>query len=237
MKGYALRSLLWFALFACGTSGAGAQDESETRSEFWPEISVYLHPSHRFRLFFLGTVSRVREGAKIFGEEPYEGYIGAHLDFIPNKNVILRTGYRFGTSLNGSDPFKEHRIIGEQTFRRLLPGNLRLSDRNRQDFRIVDGDYSFRYRNRLTLEREFVFRERAITPYTSGELYFDSRFNTWNRNRYAFGTQIHLKPAGPLRDLLPKRQVILDLYYMRQNDSRSSSPHVNVIGMIWSIYY
>jgi hypothetical protein len=52
-----------------------------------------------------------------------------------------------------------------------------------------------------------------------------------------FGIQIHLKRAGPLRDLLPKRQVILDFYYLRQNYSRSSSPHVNAIGMIWDIYY
>jgi hypothetical protein len=132
MKGYGPRFLLWLAVFV--TSSADAQDESETRAEFWPEVSVYIHPSSRFRLFFLGRVSRAREGAKIFGEEPYEGYTGAHLDFIPNKNVILRNGYRFGTSLNGSDPFKEHRIIGEQTFRGLLPGNMRLSDRNRRIF-------------------------------------------------------------------------------------------------------
>jgi hypothetical protein len=30
--------------------------------------------------------------------------------------------------------------------------------------------------------------------------------------------------------LLPERQVNLDLYYMRQNDSRSSPAHVNAVG-------
>jgi hypothetical protein len=159
------------------------------------------------------------------------------VDFIPNKNVILRTGYRYGTSLNGADPFKEHRIVGEETFRRLIPGKLLLSDRNRQDFRIIDGDYSFRYRNRLTLEREFVIGERGFTPYTSGELYFDSRYNIWNRNRYAFGIQIPMKRKGPLGDFFHKEQVVLNLYYLRQNDSRSSIQHVNAIGMIWEFYF
>ena len=237
MKGNALRFLLWLALCVCIAWSAGAQDAPQTRNEFWPEINAFFHPGPKLRLYLMGTFSREREGAKLFAESPFEGYLGAHLDFIPNKNVILRTGYRYGTSLNGADPFKEHRIVVEETFRRLFPGKLLLSDRNRQDFRFVDGDYSFRYRNRLTLEREFVLRKRALTPYTSGELYFDSRFNIWNRNRYAFGLQIHLRRKGPLRDLLPEHQVVLDLYYMRQNDSRSSTPHVNAIGMIWAFYF
>ena len=237
MKGKALRFLLWLALSAFSAWSASAQDAPATRNEFWPEINVYFHPGPKLRLYLMGTLSREREGAHVLAEEPFEGYTGAHLDFIPNKNVILRTGYRYGSSLNGADPFKEHRIVVEQTLRRLLPGKFLLSDRNRQDFRFVDGDYSFRYRNRLTLEREFVFRERAITPYTSGELYFDSRFKIWNRNRYAFGLQLHLRRKGPLQGLLPEHQVVLDLYYMRQNDSRSSIPHVNAIGMVWSLYF
>jgi hypothetical protein len=65
-----------------------------------------------------------------------------------------------------------------------------LSDRNRLDLRWVNSVFSWRYRGRLTLEREFhVGEKRALTPYTSGELYYDSRFEIWNRNRYAFGLQ------------------------------------------------
>jgi hypothetical protein len=37
--------------------------------------------------------------------------------------------------------------------------------------------------------------------------------------------------------LLPERQVILDLYYMRQNDSRSEAPHVNGIGAAVAFYF
>jgi hypothetical protein len=37
--------------------------------------------------------------------------------------------------------------------------------------------------------------------------------------------------------LLPERQVILDLYYMRQNDSRSEIQHVNAIGAALAFYF
>jgi hypothetical protein len=45
--------------------------------------------------------------------------------------------------------------------------------------------FSARYRNRVTLEREFKVLNRAITPYRSAEVFYDNRFNTWNRNRLA----------------------------------------------------
>jgi hypothetical protein len=37
--------------------------------------------------------------------------------------------------------------------------------------------------------------------------------------------------------LLPKRQIILDLYYMRQNDSRSEIQQVNGVGAALTFYF
>jgi hypothetical protein len=217
---------------------ARAQD-STTRKEFWPEIDVYITVKPKVRLYLAGTVSKSVEDGELRNAQGYESQIGVHVDYIPNKHVILRTGYRYGTSVGAnSDSFKEHRIVTEQTLRQLLPGDVLLSDRNREDFRFVNGDFSFRYRNRVTLEREVhVLRGRSITPYVSGEIFYDTRYNTWNRNRFAIGFQQSLR-RGPLRKmLLPKRQVILDLYYMHQNDSRSDIPHVNAIGASLAFYF
>lgn len=200
---------------------------------------MYIELKPKVRLNLLGTVSKSLEDGEFRKGQAYEAQIGAHIDYIPNKHVILRTGYRFGTSVGStSEPFKEHRFLTEQTLRTLLPGGLLLSDRNREDFRFVDGDFSFRYRNRVTIERGFhVFRERTITPYVSGELFYDTRYGIWNRNRYAVGVQTSLRPGGVLTMLLPKRQIILDVYFMRQNDSRSDRPHVNAVGAALSFYF
>ena len=139
---------------------------------------------------------------------------------------------------DADSPYKEHRILTEQTLRKLLPGDLLLSDRNREDFRFISGDFSFRYRNRVTIEREVhLFKGRNITPYASAEMFYDTRSSAWNRNGLAVGFQQSLR-RGPLRRmLLPERQVILDLYCMRQNDSRSEIQHVNAIGAALSFYF
>lgn len=84
------------------------------------------------------------------------------------------------------------------------------------------------------------YRSRTIHTglrYVSGEIFYDTRYNTWNRNRFAVGVQQSLR-RGPLRKmLLPKRQVILDLYFMRQNDSRSEVKRVNAIGAALTFYF
>jgi uncharacterized protein DUF2490 len=230
-------SVLFF-LAMTATRAASAQ-EPTTRKEFWPEVDVYITVKPKVRLFLTGTISKSVEDGELRNAQGYEGQIGVHVDYIPNKHVILRTGYRFGTSVgSNSEPFKEHRLLTEQTLRQLLKGDLLLSDRNREDFRFVNKDFSFRYRNRVTLEREFhLLKERSITPYISGEIFYDTRYNAWNRNRFAVGVQQSLL-RGPLRKmLLPKRQVTLDLYYMRQNDSRSDTKHVNAIGAALTFYF
>ena len=233
-----LLSMLLFLVLS-STLSTRAQ-ESTTRNEFWPEIDVYINVKPKVRLYFIGTVSKsVEDGEQLRNAQGYEGQFGVHVDYIPNNHVILRTGYRYGTAVgNSSEPFKEHRLVTEQTFRHLLPGDFIVSDRNREDFRFVNGDFSFRYRNRVTLEREVhLFKGRNITPYVSGEIFYDTRYKTWNRNRFAVGVQQSLL-RGPLQKLLlPKRQVILDLYYMRQNDSRAEIKHVNAIGAALSFYF
>jgi len=230
--------VLFLLVFVMGTARVTAQ-ESATRNEFWPEVDVYIRVKPKVRLYLLGTVSKSVEDGELRNAQGFEAQIGAHIDYLPNDHVILRAGYRYGTSVGDSDdPFKEHRLLTEQTLRKMLPGELLLSDRNREDFRFVNGDFSFRYRNRVTIEREFhLFKQRTITPYVSGEIFYDTRYDIWNRNRFAVGIQQSLR-RGPLRRmLLPERQVILDLYYMRQNDSRSETQHVNGIGAALAFYF
>ena len=228
---------LFLYLMLISTQAARAQEPA--RKEFWPEVDVYINVKPKVRLYLLGTVSKSVEDGELFNAKGYEAQVGVHVDYIPNKYLILRTGYRYGTAIGDTDDdYREHRLLTEQTLRKLIPGDFLVSDRNRQDFRFITGEFSFRYRNRLTIEREVhLFKERTITPYVSGELFYDTRYKVWNRNRVAVGVQ-HALRAGPLlKTVLPKRQIILDIYFMRQNDSRSSSPHVNALGAALVFYF
>ena len=221
------RSVWMLAVFvALSVCVRAQQPESDTRKELWPEVDVYVPLNEKFRLSFRFSVTKAQET-----RENTEGQFGAHIDYTLNKRLVLRAGYRYGFSLTETDPFHEHRPLAEQTYREHLPLKLLLTDRNREEFRFVNGDFSFRYRNRLRLEREFLLPRRSLTPYGSVEVFHDSRFEMWNRNRLTAGVQIQLKRALPLLSrITPRKQFILDVYYAKQNDSRSHPHHIHAIG-------
>jgi hypothetical protein len=233
MRLHVWRLVCFVALAAAFSSGAYAQQDSDAVKQFWPEVDFYVPLNEKFRLFFLATTTKAQET-----RDNVEGQVGAHIDYHITKKVSLRTGYRYGFSMGGADPFEEHRIIFEQTLRQPLPLQVLLSDRNREDLRWVNDEFSARYRNRVTLEKEFRVLNRAVTPYGSAELYYDSRFKTWNRNRLIVGAQFALKRGAPLISLIhPKKQLVLDVYLSRQNDSRSQPSRVRALGMAFNIYF
>ena len=229
-KTLGLFALLSLILFCSSTAAA---QESDTQTEFWPEIYVFVPLNREFRLGFFAKVTRVEET-----KEDTEAAVGVHLDYFWRKNLNLRAGYHYGFSLAGQEPFTENRIFFEQTLRRKLPARISLTDRNREELRFVNGDFSARYRNRLKIEREFSLKNLKITPYGSAEAYYDSRFDVWNRNRLTAGVQIPLKRGFPVIELIhPGRTAVLDIYWMRQNDSRSHPSRVRGFGAIFNLYW
>ena len=231
-----LGCLVACVLALCFCPRAAAQEsDDETQNEFWPEVNVYVNLDPKWRLFFLANISKNRDT-----QSNLEGQIGAHVDYFVNDKLSLRAGYRYGSSLAADDPRVEHRVLFEQTVRVPLPGRVMLSDRNREELRVVNGDFSARYRNRATLEREFAVGRYKFTPYVSGEAFYDTRFNVFNRNRLAAGVQLPLgKGLSPFREHHPlaHKSLSLDLYFARQNDSRSTPHHVNAVGAVLVFSY
>jgi hypothetical protein len=139
----------------------------------------------------------------------------------------LRTGYRYRTSLTPGQSASENRGIIELTSRHLLPWQLVVSDRNRGEFRFIKGQaFSTRYRNRLQLERDIKHGSFVCTPYVYDEIFYDTRYDQWTPNRYAFGIEL---PVGP--------HVVLEPYYLRQDGNRSNPPHVNALGFKLNLYF
>ena len=68
------------------------------------------------------------------------------LDQSKSRLVMLRAGYRYMPSTNGAT---EHRGLLEATASYPLVRGVLLSDRNRVDFRFIDGEFAWRYRNRI----------------------------------------------------------------------------------------
>ena len=221
-----------FVFFAClwGLLCIGAHAQS-SQGEWSPEIDTYVKLNSYMRLMFVA--SRSTDGST------YDSFqFGPNLDItfkpiLRNRvrsndssklqYVTFRVGYQY---LDNVGKPNENRVVLQLTPRVPLPWSLLLSDRNRADLRVISGNFSWRYRNRLTLERTFKIKPVWLTPYAQGEIFYDSRYAAWTRNSYEFGLTF------PVR-----RRIELAPYYQRENDSRSSPPHTNIVGLTMSLYF
>jgi len=86
------------------------------------------------------------------------------------------------------------------------------------------------------LEREYSLGERALVPYASAEIYYDTRFDTFNRYRLTGGVQFHLKKRTS-RVLDLRRQETIELYYKYQHDSHSNPSRVHAIGLTFAKHF
>ena len=70
--------------------------------------------------------------------------------------LVLAANYEYSWTDKSGTVTKENRLTLDATLRYVF-GNSRIlvSDRNRSEFRWVNGAYRFRYRNRLRFERQF----------------------------------------------------------------------------------
>jgi len=223
---------LAFCLLSAGAWSAPAAGQS-TGGEFRPELGIYVQQGKSIRLEFVASSSSNPNTDSWQGNFTF--YVEAALkpvfrrelrdqpDVYRNRYLTFRASYRYRTSLTPGDSVSENRGILEVTSRYLLPWQLVFADRNRGEFRFIKGQA---FSNRLRLERDIKHGSFAFTPYVYDEIFYDTRYDQWTPNRYAFGFQF---PVGP--------HVVLEPYYLRQDGNRSNPPHVNAFGLKVNFYF
>jgi hypothetical protein len=65
-----------------------------------------------------------------------------------------------------------------------------------------------------------------MVPYLQTETFYDTRFNTFNRQLYQAGVEIELT-----------KHWRIEPYFARQNDSRSASGNANRFGLVLKSYF
>jgi hypothetical protein len=226
------RILLTLVVFAALLEPARAEDH---HSELVPELNVFIKLTKQIRLYLLGDITQ--------GLSPSftDGEFGAHLDFTlkpilrrqlrsadweRSRYLWIRTGYVVSGDLDGRDDEITQTILLEMTGRFELPWEFWLVNRARVDFRDIDGDRSQRYRLRVGIEREFTVCRVVMVPYLQAETFYDTRFDTFNRQLYQAGVEIELN-----------KRWRIEPYIARQNDSRSASGNVNRVGLVLKSYF
>ena len=203
----------------------------DTVNEFWPEINTYVTLSPKYRLLFMAQKAEDQDSEQErwqFGPnfditlKPMLRMKFKTLDPEKQKYLTMRIGYRRLISNTGTD---ENRMILELTPRYPLPKSFLLTDRSRMDLRWRNG-FSWRYRNRLGVEKNCKIRSLVLSPYVRSEILYDGAVSRWNRLSYSAGVVV---PIFKRAEIAPS--------FERQNISGSTTNHVNGAGLTISLYF
>jgi hypothetical protein len=203
------------AIIFC-SSAAGQSPAPTTETQVWPEIDAHVQlPSH-FRVL---TFSGLEQGVGF----PYQQWYAAAGQ---EHYFLFGGGYEFLRTLQSGKISDENRLDLDGVFNFRPTARFLVSDRNRVEFRWKNGNYSTTYRNKLTVERDFLLRGFRFTPYVAAEAFYDGAQNSWNQEWYYAGIQWPYK-----------RLFMVDTYYQRQNCTTCNPTNWNVVGVTLNFYF
>jgi hypothetical protein len=226
----ALVSALAPALFLGFSAHAFSQDSSTT--EFWPEADVFLGLHSNVRLIL--SAKRERDAEFRNTEVAADIEVSLHRfrpaltlpwvdqDATRRTLISLRAGYKYKRSFDKTPPVHENRPDIEFTLRWILGKGILVGNRGRCEFRFVNGSpFSWRYRDRVRVERDFQLRGYKFTCYASTEPFYNSRNSTWDQFRFSGGMVL---PLG--------RWFALEPYYLLQTVTDSQPRFTNALGLV-----
>lgn len=171
-------------ILAClGCLSAHAQD-----AQFLPEVDAHLTLNSHVRVYLQAKDDRE-------GGDPHQFTFGPSiqlylkpliklksvtlfdLDDAKSRPLVLESGYRIITAPNTPN---ENRAIEAVTCHFPLFVGILLTDRNRADLDWKNGSFTWRYRNKLTLERTFAIRSYHFIPYLAAEPFYESQYKKWS---------------------------------------------------------
>jgi hypothetical protein len=189
-------------------------------SEVWPELDILWQPAVHQRTFLELAGADDRDGPK------REATAGLYQDYVFLPNGYVRGGYRFSFSTHDAS-YRESRLVAEAVLRLVSWRRLRLVERTRTEWRWVNGEPSYRVRERLHLQRVASQpRGLALAPYGTFEAYYDSRFRSIARLAGRIGSEARL--GGPAS---------IDIYLARQDNAREPPAYVNALGLVLKLSY
>ena|SRR5208283_2773791 len=203
--------------------------------QFLPEIDTHLKLNATFRAYLEAKDDRDGGDQNQFAIGPsIQLYVkpliklkkvtAFDLDDSKQRFLVLETGYRYITA---PDAPLENRMIAAATSNFPLKAAFFLSDRNRFDLNWKNGVFTWRYRNKLTLNRTFTAGSYHLIPYIAAEPYYESQYSKWSTTALYAGC---LFPAG--------KHVQFNTYYEYENNTgKRPNQTDNAIGLAVNLYF
>ena len=171
--------------------------------EFWPETDIWYRLNPSWRLSAFVPITKYSESySRDLNVYLHVDYAWGHTKQPIFRRMVdqereqimkawmVRGGVMkgWGIGQNAGD-YTEDMVFAEVHRRIPLNGNILLSHRFRTDTRWLgdDNDFSYRFRYRLMLEKEFKTGKSSIVPYLNLEPYWDSRYSKVVKTRLIGG--------------------------------------------------
>ncbi|HEY6376805.1 MAG TPA: DUF2490 domain-containing protein [Edaphobacter sp.] len=227
--GKTLTRIFWGVTVAatiCQTSNA-----QSTQQQFLPEIDSYWTLAPVMRVQTL--VARTKDGDSFnsatvgsgidFFVKPLSSTRRTNWDEANRKLLTFGVTYRF---IHNVDKADENRLQFDVSPKYPLPKDMLIDDRNRLELRVISGDVTWRYRNRLTFQRTFQTHRFKFTPYARAEAFYEINQGEWSEWTYSFGGFIPIS-----------EHIEVEPYYERQDLYGSKPSHVNAFGITLAFYF
>ena len=232
--------LLLLALFIAKQVVFG-QDSTGTSQQVWPQLNIAYKINEKFRFSVRFQTTRPKNSENDEGD----GNAKVTLDYfalpwlrgkkiaealndsIRGSYLWLRLGYFYrGSPEDAEKPTTENTIITEANGRFNLPLDILLTDKNRLDWRIVNGEFMPRYRARLTFQKDMHTEYLQFTPYVYGEYFLDFKNSGADKFRLCGGTE--LKVAKDLN---------FEVYYLYQFDNGKDVNALKAVGFSLNFHF
>lgn len=228
MKCYA--SILLFLLALCPASPS-----QSSAAEFWPQINARVQLPRQFR--FTGFTGLQNSEAFPYQQIFVGGDLGYQWKRITKRHLVnsdsdkehalvFAGGYEYLHTLSSGKLKDETRLTLQATFARRPWSPLLITDRNRVEFRWVNGDYSTRYRNLLSLNYDVAVHKHHFSPYGGVEVYYDGGKGSWNEEQYSAGIELPFC-----------RFFNMQTYYLRQHCTTCNPANVNAAGLNLNFFF
>ena len=171
-------------------------------SEFWPETDIWYKLNSAWRLSTFVPITKYNESESsdinIYLNVDYAwGHAQQQMFWrMVDKEKLqilkvwmVRAGFMKGWGLRNNTNYAEDMIFSELHRRIPLINDMLISHRCRVDTRWLgqDNNFSYRFRYRLMIEKEYKSGHYSIVPYVNIEPYWDSRYSRVVRTRAISG--------------------------------------------------
>jgi hypothetical protein len=203
--------------------------------EFVPEIDTHVTLNSYMRTYLVAKDDRDAGASSQFSIGPSVQFYmkpllrmkqitAFDLDNAKSRPLVVEDGYRY---LIAPDEPSTQRMQPMATSHFPLKGGFLASDRNRADLDWKSGKFSWRYRNKLTIEHAVRVHGYHFIPYVAAEPYYTSEYAKWSTTDLYVGG---LFPVG--------KHVQFDCYYDHENNTGTSpNQQKNYIDVAMQLYY